>query len=92
MAAKFEFEELKDVSSARTLLQQGLRANPESKHLWLEVGLVCIPYLVSVWFSFHSNTNTVLYLLQYFRMELMHTDKVCVHRYTIIVLFVHSSC
>ena len=38
MAAKFEFEEQKNTSSARTLLQQGLRANPESKHLWLEVG------------------------------------------------------
>ena len=38
MAAKFEFEEQKDVSSARVLLQQGLRANPCSKHLWLEVG------------------------------------------------------
>ena len=38
MAAKFEFEDLKDVSSARVLLQQGLRANPTSKHLWTEVG------------------------------------------------------
>ena len=38
MAAKFEFEDLKDVSSARVLLQQGLRANPTSKHLWIEVG------------------------------------------------------
>ena len=39
MAAKFEFEEQKDVSSARVLLQQGLRANPCSKHLWIEVGI-----------------------------------------------------
>ena len=41
MAAKFEFEELKDVSAARTLLQRGLRANSDSKHLWLEVSLIC---------------------------------------------------
>ena len=37
MAAKFEFEELKDVFAARTLIQQGLRANSDSKHLWREV-------------------------------------------------------
>ncbi|XP_064406834.1 U3 small nucleolar RNA-associated protein 6 homolog [Halichondria panicea] len=48
MAAKFEFEDMKDMSSARSLLQQGLRTNPQSKHLWIE----------------------------YFRMELLHTDKV----------------
>ena len=37
MAAKFELEELNDVSAARVLIQQGLRANSDSKHLWLEV-------------------------------------------------------
>lgn len=37
MAAKFEMEELNDVSAARVLIQQGLRANSDSKHLWLEV-------------------------------------------------------
>ena len=37
MAAKFEFEEMKDVSAARALIQQGLRANSDSKQLWLEV-------------------------------------------------------
>ena len=39
MAAKFQFETMKDVSSARTLFQQGLRANDSSQHLWLEVSL-----------------------------------------------------
>ena len=38
MAAKFEFETMKNASSSRALLQQGIRANPESKHLWMEVG------------------------------------------------------
>lgn len=42
MAAKFEFEELKNVSAARTLIQQGLRVNSESKHLWLEVKLLVL--------------------------------------------------
>ena len=37
MAAKFEFESMKNTSSARALLQQGIRANPESKHLWMEL-------------------------------------------------------
>ena len=37
MAAKFEFEDLKDVSSARALLQQGLRANSRAPLLWREV-------------------------------------------------------
>ncbi len=37
MAAKFQFEDLKDVTAARSLLQQGLRANQTSKHIWLEV-------------------------------------------------------
>ena len=37
MAAKFELEELNDVSAARVLIQQGLRANSDSKLLWLEV-------------------------------------------------------
>ena len=32
---------MKDISSARALLQQGLRANPHSKHLWIEV-CVCV--------------------------------------------------
>lgn len=37
MAAKFEFEVMKNASSSRTLLQQGIRANPDSKHLWVEL-------------------------------------------------------
>ena len=37
MAAKFELEELNNASAARVLIQQGLRANAESKRLWLEV-------------------------------------------------------
>ena len=37
MAAKFEFEEVKDVAAARALLQQGLRANSTSHQLWHEV-------------------------------------------------------
>lgn len=49
MAAKFQFEDMKDVSSARSLLQQGLRVNPHSKHLWIEV---CILHSVCVvWWS-----------------------------------------
>lgn len=40
MAAKFEFETMKNASSARALLQQGIRANPDSKLLWTEVFLV----------------------------------------------------
>ena len=40
MAAKFELEELNDVSAARVVIQQGLRANSNSKHLWLEVSLI----------------------------------------------------
>lgn len=37
MAAKFELEELNDVPAARVLILQGLRANSDSKLLWLEV-------------------------------------------------------
>ncbi len=37
MAAKFQLEDLNDVSSARSLLQQGLRVNSTSQHLWQEV-------------------------------------------------------
>ena len=37
MAAKFELDELNDVSAGRVVIQQGLRANSNSKHLWLEV-------------------------------------------------------
>lgn len=37
LAAKFEFEDKTDVETARTILHQGLRANPHSKKLWLEV-------------------------------------------------------
>jgi len=37
MAAKFQMEDLNDSSSARSLLQQGLRVNGSSQHLWLEV-------------------------------------------------------
>ena len=37
MAAKFQFEEQHDPSSGRSIMQQGLRSNPSSKHLWLEV-------------------------------------------------------
>ena len=42
MAAKFEFEDLKDVSSARALLQQGLRTNSQARLLWQEVRVVSI--------------------------------------------------
>jgi U3 small nucleolar RNA-associated protein 6 len=47
MAAQFQFEDQHDPSAARSTMQQGLRSNPTSTHLWLE----------------------------YFRMELMHVDK-----------------
>jgi U3 small nucleolar RNA-associated protein 6 len=47
MAGKFQFEDQNDPSSGRSTMQQGLRSNPSSTHLWLE----------------------------YFRMELMHVDK-----------------
>lgn len=36
MASKFEFETQKDVSGARSILQQGIRSNPNSPKLWLE--------------------------------------------------------
>lgn len=48
MAAKWEFEENKNIPNSRTLLQRGLRVNPLSKQLWLE----------------------------YFRMELLHVEKI----------------
>lgn len=48
MAAKWEFEENKNIPNSRTLLQRGLRVNPSAKQLWLE----------------------------YFRMELLHVEKV----------------
>ena len=37
MAAKFQFEDQHDPSSGRSTMQQGLRSNPTSTHLWLEV-------------------------------------------------------
>ncbi|EDO36982.1 predicted protein [Nematostella vectensis] len=52
MAAKWEFEEGKNIPASRALLQRGIRMNPESKLLWLE----------------------------YFRMELLHVDKVLKRR------------
>ncbi|KAI8820189.1 U3 small nucleolar RNA-associated protein 6-domain-containing protein [Fimicolochytrium jonesii] len=36
MAAAWEFEDNTNMSSARVLLQRGLRINPESKKLWME--------------------------------------------------------
>ena len=46
MAAKFEFEDLKDVASARALLQQGLRANSQDRLLWREVCASYRPHLL----------------------------------------------
>ena len=37
MAGKFQFEDQNDPSSGRSTMQQGLRSNPSSTHLWLEV-------------------------------------------------------
>lgn len=37
MAAKWEFEDNKNIPNSRTLLQRGLRVNLSSKQLWLEV-------------------------------------------------------
>ena len=37
MAAKWEFEENKNIPNSRSLLQKGLRVNPSSQKLWLEV-------------------------------------------------------
>lgn len=48
MAAKFQFETMKDVSSARSLFQQGLRANASSQHLWLEVSVVTAVLVMSL--------------------------------------------
>ncbi|XP_068672103.1 U3 small nucleolar RNA-associated protein 6 homolog [Montipora foliosa] len=48
MAAKWEFEDNKNIPNSRSLLQRGLRVNPSSKQLWLE----------------------------YFRMELLHVEKI----------------
>ena len=39
MGAKWEFEENKNIPNSRTLLQRGLRVNPSSKQLWLEVSI-----------------------------------------------------
>ncbi|XP_064620743.1 U3 small nucleolar RNA-associated protein 6 homolog [Lineus longissimus] len=36
LAAKWEFEDHGNTDNARSLLQRGLRFNPEAKHLWLE--------------------------------------------------------
>lgn len=60
MAAKFQFEDQHDPSSARSTMQRGLRSNPSSTHLWLEVpqshcasvfsvplSLVCVPAVLS---------------------------------------------
>ena len=38
-AAKFEMETNKSMDTARSLLQRGLRFNPKSKNLWLEVNV-----------------------------------------------------
>lgn len=48
MAAKWEFEENKNIPNSRSLLQKGLRVNASSQKLWLE----------------------------YFRMELLHVEKI----------------
>ncbi|PFX20216.1 U3 small nucleolar RNA-associated protein 6-like [Stylophora pistillata] len=48
MAAKWEFEENKNIPNCRSLLQRGLRVNSSSQQLWLE----------------------------YFRMELLHVEKI----------------
>jgi len=37
MAAKHQLDDEKNPAAARALLQQGIRANGECKHLWLEV-------------------------------------------------------
>lgn len=39
LAAKWEFENNKNADNARTLMQRGLRFNPASKALWLEVSV-----------------------------------------------------
>ena len=54
MAAKFELEELNDISAARVVIQQGLRANSNSKHLWLEVSL-----LISMQIATENNITSV---------------------------------
>ena len=38
-AAKFEMETNASMDTARSLLQRGLRFNPKSKNLWLEVNV-----------------------------------------------------
>ena len=40
MAAKWEFEDNKNVPNCRALFQRGLRVNSASKQLWLEVHFV----------------------------------------------------
>lgn len=73
MAAKWEFEENKNIPNSRSLLQRGLRVNSSSQQLWLEVR--CTRIIVShetvVPYNFLQN-----YVLQYFRMELLHVEKV----------------
>lgn len=48
MAAKWEFEENKNIPNSRTLLQKGLRVNPSSQKLWLEVIIHCTHVLYNI--------------------------------------------
>ena len=75
MAAQFQFEDQHDPSAARSTMQQGLRSNPTSTHLWLEVDVYSHtdPPCGHVRYSCDG---VILFSFQYFRMELMHVDKV----------------
>ncbi|KAI9190583.1 U3 small nucleolar RNA-associated protein 6-domain-containing protein [Polychytrium aggregatum] len=48
MAAAWEYEENSNISSARVLLQRGLRLNPESQKLWLEYFKLELLWLIKI--------------------------------------------
>jgi len=45
VAAKYEYEELSNISAARTLLQRGLRVNSDNQELWLEYFKLELAYI-----------------------------------------------
>lgn len=63
MAGKFQFEDQNDPSSGRSTMQQGLRSNPSSTHLWLEVFI--FPFDA----KFPKNTVTHFMFLPVFSLD-----------------------
>jgi len=69
-ATKFEIEVLKDVESARKIMQRAVRFNPTSEKLWLEVYCRC-----TVEFEF-TNKSSFKLNKQFFRMELLFRHQI----------------